>query len=491
MLYILTLLTIILLTLSSIIFNLWFLVFAALVPYFYFLNKDYSKKKTFFGGFIVGVFSCFGIIFPVLYAHPIIWVPICLTFGILFGLGGLAYRKFKQGNIVDIFIFAAIWTLAEWLAETIFQNFYYGALGYTAHNFIPLLSFASIGGIFLISFIIAAINGFIGWGWIHRRLDKKFLITISIFAAAILGIYWANYIYLNPKNPDGHFSSFSIIQIDEKSLPYGKIINGNFIIDEKIKNLIQKAVSSGSDYIVYPYSFVKEALIFQNSGIKSLNVAGTFEEVGKWLKSVIPPERTLIFWPDMMREQDKITDEVVFWKDGKILDYYQKRILAPLRDYTVATGVSVNPYDYVPAEKDEVIRINNDIFGNLSCSEINQSFLARRDSDKTNITLFIGYSDIFEDYFYRKINLASSQIRAAENNLPLIRSDIYGPSAFIDKQGKIISNLGENKNDILIGKIFVESSHRRTLYSRFGDAPLIILLAIFLGIIGFRKRNKN
>ncbi|MGY6550079.1 MAG: apolipoprotein N-acyltransferase [Roseinatronobacter sp.] len=75
-------------------------------------------------------------------------------------------------------------------------------------------------------------------------------------------------------------------------------------------------------------------------------------------------------------------------------------------------------------------------------------------------------------------HLAQARLRAVEQGLPVLRAANTGVSAVIDARGGIIAELGLNETGFLDATL--PGALPPTLYSRFGDAPLWLFLALTL-----------
>jgi len=359
------------------------------------------------------------------------------------------------------------------------------------------MSFASIGGIYAVSFLVVLSNSFIGYFKING-FDKKFgkvlLLTLSILTI----IFTTNKIYLNFDSEKGREVSFASIQTTKNHLEYGEKKDGVLSLNVETENYIDKAVDTKSEYIIYPDNLV-QYITTDNSLSENKYVSATFDDVSAQLSKIIPQNTNFVYWADSIRksEGDNIFDEFVFYKNGTTTGYYQKRNLHPFYDlssnYFRNTGVINVPYEYSVSKENKIVYIGNNVrFGNLSCSELNYSFLARQESLKgANIILSLGNSSIFEQGVLGTLNVVLAQYRAIETNLPFIRSDMWGPTVLINKNGTINSEFKNGITGILSGKLFIEDFPQKTLYSYWGDYFLITLLFLFIFcVVLYKYKNK-
>lgn len=76
-------------------------------------------------------------------------------------------------------------------------------------------------------------------------------------------------------------------------------------------------------------------------------------------------------------------------------------------------------------------------------------------------------------------HLAQAQLRAVEQGLPVLRAANTGVSAFIDARGGIVGEIGLGVTGFLDGPL--PGALPPTIYARYGDWPIWLLLAMMLG----------
>ena len=519
----------ILLVLSFYPFDFWFLGFIALVPLFYFIN--FSNKlpfyKIFWAGFFVGaIFSAILSFFTLIQfywlpeTYLFIWlvrlsfIPVMIIGGIFAGVAVVLYRKFRLDSLVDIFIGAAVWVSIEWLIYNIFSGFHFGLLAYILHK-TPLISLASVGGVFFVSFLVVLVNVLIVsmllrvlyseayWEYPNKHFSyNPFLsiikiIFIFVVVFLITGvIYKINNFYLYNQKGIADFSSFAIIQIqDRKTEAFGEFRNDEFLF-KRLEKLIKSANKLNPNFIIYPFSPFngllsekKEAPIFDREAI-----VGNFENFGKWVIKNISSNSIFITWNNVFRDNQPY-NEYNFWQGEKQIAYYQKRALFPFMDYTPdfakKIGLYSTPFDALAGTTDRRISFGNLKISNLLCSEINKSTLARKDSRWANIFLAIGSEAMFSDSIVGNFHIIVSQFVAAENNRPVVRVDRLGPSAIINNKGNVLTKLDYGEEGVLFEKIKYEINPKRTVYSYIGDWGFVGAIWIFLIIVLILKLNSK
>lgn len=196
---------------------LWFLGFVALVPLIFVLRNTKNLKQSVFHGFTFGSLY-FGVVLSFIFsAHPLDWLGVENKTVSLIGitaswllavfvlstgpvLWSLLFHKTRNFRFV-IFFAPSLWVLTEFFQATFFSLFFYGDggligphwtfgfLGYTLAESSFLLSLASIGGVFMLSFVNVLIN-FITFDFITDG-NFRYLQAASVIAVVILsGIFY-------------------------------------------------------------------------------------------------------------------------------------------------------------------------------------------------------------------------------------------------------------------------------------------------------------
>jgi apolipoprotein N-acyltransferase len=85
-------------------------------------------------------------------------------------------------------------------------------------------------------------------------------------------------------------------------------------------------------------------------------------------------------------------------------------------------------------------------------------------------------------------HLAQARLRAVEQGLPVVRAANTGISAVIDPLGRIVARLGLGVEGVLDSTL--PAAIAPTVYARFGDVPVAIIVAIALIFVVRRRVAK-
>lgn len=181
---------------------------------------------------------------------------------------------------------------------------------------------------------------------------------------------------------------------------------------------------------------------------------------------------------------------------GSILATYDKVHLVPFGEYMPARGIL--PFDkLVPSQGDSLpgparatLRIPGlPPFGALVCYEAAFPGAVTAAGDRPDWLLNVTNDAWFGKSAGPHQHFASARMRSIEEGLPLVRAANTGISAVIDPWGRIIGQLALGETGVLDANLPL--SIDPTLFARFGDKILIVLLLAALGLAFFLRRRTH
>ncbi len=510
--FVLPVVSAVLLLLSFYPFNLWFLNLVALAPFFYFINLPVSRRRLAYGGFLFGFVFSFSIsYFTVIQFH---WIPetylfknlVNLSFLLLSAIGGtvgcmvaLSYRFFSGKNLArNAFVFGAIFAISELFLNFIFGGYFPGMLPLTADTLWPIMKLASVGGVFFVSFLMYSINAFAGQLLLIRDADKikNFAKGLAVSLVLLSIIFAGNEAYLGfGKTGTAETIKVAILQNMDKGEGVFATTTDEIFKFNKLDELLKKASLQKPDLIIYPFSPVIGAIYF-TPPIAEFNkkvLAVSAGEFARWLNERVP-EGTIVMTWDVVYKNGEFLNQNDFWQNGRIVGSYRKRNLFPFADYTPKWAQKMSfyttPYDIVKGEENQNISLGNGLStGNLICSEISNQALASRDTQNSQIIISAGSEAMFSDAVASAFNLMHARYRAAENNVPVIRANRFGPSAIVDSGGGIVKKMKRGEDGVMVGEIKITDG-RRTLFNVFGNVIVLVLIVIILLTAFYLKKRE-
>lgn len=498
-------------------FDLWPLILVALIPLYLFVYQEKDIYRIFTGVLFFGLIFSGYLSYITLFsfnwipeAHlfssvvKLFAIPLVLFMSAATALGICLLKTEKEGlQPLERVLLFGIFSVIEWVIGHVFIGFNYGSLAYAA-NHIPALRFmASIGGAFLVSFMVVFGNTALAEAlqFIFRPKGRRIvsLIPLGIFSA-IIGASFA-YQHTYPIDPATQSSSISVAIIQDstrkESEAFGTVVHGSFqfpLLERRVKD----ALVLHPDIIIYPFSPWIGTLgdTLDNSDFTKDVIGMDVPIFRKWLTTHIPPETTLVTW-DTHFTEGAYWNEINFWRNGELVDSYRKRKLFPFMDYTpqwaAKLGMYSTPYDGTAGTSTSPVSVGKAIIGNLICSEVSRPDSARENGKTADVLFAIGSEAMFTNSAPNEFNLMNSQLRAVESRRMVIRANKFGPSALIDAYGNIVKKIPYNQSGILFVEVPVQTEYGTTFYSIVTEYPFLILLVgyvAFLWFLGFLWSRK-
>ncbi|MGB9892212.1 apolipoprotein N-acyltransferase [Thermodesulfovibrio yellowstonii] len=482
-------------------FDLYFLAWFCLLPFFFFLYKTTDYKTIFKGGLIFGFLYFLGNVYWIY--HSLYYygsVPLILSYFIVALLAlylalypaffALIYKNLFKNMLPTSFYAPFIWVSLEVLRNYLFTGFPWAIIGYTQYKFLIIAQLADITGIYGISYLVILFNCFIFDLLIFKKNKIRYpllsyiptvISIILVFLVFLLTIGYGIKRFYEPIN--GKIFRVAVIQ---GSIPQNEKWDFNKIneILNIYKNLTHQAKTYNPQLVVWPETAVP--FIFEKNKYFSSELVNFVKEQNIYL----------LFGSIMERQQDKYTNSAVLIDPNGIMAYYYDKIhLVPFGEYVPLRKIlffidklTVGIGDYQAGNGYNIATTPFGNFATLICYESIfpgqvRKFYQKGGSFIVNITNDGWFGTTSGPYQH----FSMAVFRAIENRKPLIRAANSGISGFIDSKGRIIS-----KTKLFERVYLVEDIHENdkvSFYTRYGDifayVCIIFSLIFIIGNIKF------
>lgn len=452
---------------------------------------------------------------PYLYIYFILFFCAAL-FGAQWGLVGIGIKPENLKRFFPLLALAGLWTILEWSRLFLLSGLPFNAVGLTLTASLYSLQFASLGGMYGLSFWVILTNllflrawvfqkgwGFAGviavlpfvFGWIHFELhkgqfeeDKKLNVVLVQSALPI-----------------------------EENLTFKSAEEARqFVLDEwrQVLSTLKKQMGHVIDLIVFPEYLVPY---------------GTF-------LPVYPASEIEALFHEIFGTKIQIKDEVLTNAHvaQAIADFFQAHVMIGLEESTYRAGKKVkgesysSAFHFVPLHTEKPLRYDKRVLLPMGeyipfewCRTLAASYgiggsftpgkCAKVFEGPVPFGASICYEEIFGDLMRENrlqggellVNLTNdgwypnsrlpkqhfdhARLRTVENGFPLIRACNTGITGGIDSLGRIVGVLEEEGADSI--RLEIPTYHYRTLYTQYGDFPVIVFSV--LALLGFFKRTKT
>jgi apolipoprotein N-acyltransferase len=425
--------------------------------------------------------------------YPALWFVLWVRFA-----GSDAERMTSAGNIRHVLLGASAWVLTEWLRGIVFSGFGWNELGVSQGNLLLLAQIADLGGVPLVSWVVA--YGGLTLTLTARRFEleirgtekwkPRWDFTAGVFVLGITMVYGARSV-LHPTEKAVQTLSYAAIQPAVPQDPW-RPAGITRVAEELTKGSeIALAQNGPVDLLVWPESLAgtgwREELEFQKA-VQKVRKKGA---------------RSLLTGSLDIRGADTFNSAVLFTGDmGRAPQVYDKSHLVIMGEYVPLAGIFPWLRKLVPPGGDltagEVVGVmdlaeSKVRIAPLICFEDSVARVVRRAAQKLPHLLVNLTNDAwFGRSAGAKQHLENARFRAIETRLPLLRATNDGVTALISPRGVIQSEVWDPETQsyrlpgFIHGEIELVDS-RASVYTKWGDWPVWVSMGFLLaGLIRFR-----
>ena len=478
------------------------LAWIALVPLLW-LIREHPPRRAFLYGWISGMGFYFCTVYWVvhtigLYSNipPLAAVgPLLLMCTILASYtgafaAGLCFYRQRNGSIV--LLGPVLWVALEWIRSFFFIGFPWASLGYSQHNFLNLIQFAEVTGVYGISALIIFVNLVVFTVWQKHGTGCGRL----LFAAVLLVFSLSSW---------GAWR-----RVELRTLPLAHhlrigLIQGNIEQDKKwspdfqeatiarYEHLTREVVTRGVDLVVWPETAVP---FFFQSDIPYQ------ERLVKLVREI----KTPVLFGSVGWRAKGLTNVTLFNRayllstNAEVLGFYDKMQLVPFGEYVpfhnsvlffldklvegigdFAAGTTPTVFS-LPQGKFSVLICYEGIFPNLA-----RQFVAQGADFLVNITNDAWFGRSSAPYQH----LIMEAMRAVENRVPLVRAANTGFSAVIDWDGQVRAQTALYETAFLVEDLAWPQV--TSFYTTYGDlfAHMCALSAVVMLGYGYLQQRRD
>lgn len=472
----------------------------------------------------------------------LVFAVFCILCGLQWGAFSLFVIPKNVFSLHRVAALAGLWTLLEWSRFFFFSGYSWNPAGIALAENLYSLQFAAIGGIFALSFWVLFVNllGLRAWLFLPRKSSALLWLAAAampyLFGVGHLNLHLARMEQQNAVAQQEPFKSL-LVQTAfpaEEAIPFpDKKSFIAYVLDEWVQvfkivrphlgkqidliALPEYIVPLGTYPFLYPSHLIAENVkeIFGEPALEHLPpleepFARAYETLqGKvwfvnnayWVQTLanIFQSEVLVGLEDsddMGNGQRKHYSVALHFKPNATVESfspqrYAKRVLIPMAEYIPFSWLQVLAAQYgiessfTCGEEATVFQGKKVPFGASICYEETFGDLMR-ECRTCGAELIV---NLTSDVWYPNSNLPKqhfdhARLRTVENGIPLLRACNTGITSSIDSLGRIIATLGDGspESQWIAEGLYVETPryHYDTLYSRFGDLPIILLCFLTL-----------
>ena len=417
--------------------GIWYLAVIGLTLY---LQKLRSSSRPMLHSLAFGfILNAIVLYWSGKYVGPIPWLLLSALQSLFYLPVGWVYRRTHR----------LLWSALALLAmEEIRSRFPFGGFGWTRIAFSqvdsPALPIVALGGVIALSAFTLAVALLL----VHLR-GKNLAAILSLFIIA----------FLLPANPQGS-GEVNLIAIQGNTPEVGLGFNSRAkAVFDLHRDVTRRVFSDQYDAIIWPENAIDiDPRIFPEVQDDIAALTGDFSTpiiAGVVQRSTNGPQNA----------------SILFGEDGIRESVYIKRGLTPFGEYIPLRGLAelVSPLakkvnDFIPGSKRVTHEVAGVQLGPIICYEIILDDLVRDMAKNSQALIVQTNSATFAGTAESAQQLAITRIRAVEHSRAILSVSTVGISAFIDNNGRVLSQTGENTQESLAGSLVL--NNYRTLINR-------------------------
>ena len=462
------------------------LIFIALVPLLYAI-EDLSPISAFKWGYFWGLIYYLGLV------YYIAWVTIPGMIGTVTIMALLPASAFwiyirlldKNKSLAIVFI-PAYFLAWQWLLTMSEFNYPWTDFGYSLAYMLPLIQAADIGGVYLISLFVMAVNLLvyvsISPNFDYSQRGRSYLRLSAVILIAAFFIYGEVRLSHAERVPKAEGLTVALLQAnmtrDIKWSP--AYLEMNF---DRYFALSREVAPQNAQFIIWPETAIPAYLCQDPQN---------FARVRNLVDSLGIPLLTGVPYYDTRAPNDYIYFNSAILLKPRVPGYttYSKMHLVPMSEripyvdnLPFLRSLNLGWGDFTPGKQMTIFNLDGCHFGTLICFEsvfpgfarkfacLGAQFLVVITND-----MWFGRTSLFEQHAMMSV------FRAIENRIPVVRAANTGISLAVDKWGHILNRSDIFKEEYLVAKIYPEKS--QSAYNKIGDVvPQCGLIIALLSIV--------
>jgi apolipoprotein N-acyltransferase len=507
----LALLSSILLTLSFPNFDLWFLAWFALVPLFLAIEREKeSAVKSFVLGWIFGICFFFGTCWWLTFA-PITYggVPSVIAYALLFGVTlivGLFPTIFsaifslllKRFGTYAILATPFLWTATDFLRFNLTGN-NWNAIGYSQAFSLGTIQLASIGGIYLVGFLIVLLNSYLALkltilSRTAKPTRKDWIILIATFSFVVLLFNIPEFLH-SRETTKSIESSVVAIQpnVPMSGLKYGdweKLRQRHVELAENALSKEQRTKDKGQPTII----------IFPESPMNFLYESD--REFQTFISDFAVKNNAFVLFNSAqpnLKGTNFYNSAVMINPRGEKIGQYDKIHLVPFGEYVplpapIAAMVPTMVGNFEIGDEFDLLPFGEAKGGIMICFESHFASLSREFvRNGADVLIEMTNDGYLGDTPVLRQHLANAVFRAVETNRPVLRVTNVGITAYINERGEVLDAAKPYTEDTRVWTV-AKSDGSQTVYVRYGDwfawlCSIVSLVLLFWSLFLTQRRK--
>ena len=477
--------------------NLWPLAWFGLVPGLLLIHRAPSAREAAIRGWWLG---CGYFVAAMYWLAPEIGPAVLLVaivFGLLLGPFGMMIWTLLRPPVTVPRALAALavvpsyWLVTEWIRSWQALGGPWAVLGASQWQHPAVLALASVGGVWLVSFVLVAANVAILIMIVAGRLAARLVSAAALAAVIVAGpLAFA----LTPPAPVAGTTTIALVQQG--------VVNNPALQADASQRLTASISGHGS------LSGVRPDLIVWGESSVSFHLQADQVLLRQIEKLSATDNAQILVNQDSVYQGEKSKVAVLVGRNG-IDGTYTKTRLVPFGEYipfrsalSWLTSISkAAPVNMVPGDGAHPLRVTEPggrvlTIGPLICFESAFPDMARVDTDEGAQVIVYQTADVtFQGTWALAQHASLGALRAAETGRPVVQAALTGDSAAFDARGRLVAWMGASQHGVTDVRLTLPAATSRTVYDRLGDyvpwAAVGVVAVFALALLAARIRRRG
>ncbi len=382
------------------------------------------------------------------------------------------------------FLFCCVWVLIEWLISWIFTGLPWAIIGYALSKWLILIQFASIFGIFGLSFVTTYIGSSPYNFFCEQSNKEKNNFYERIIVSTILLISITVYGYIRLEDNPTQYTNISARLVQPSIAQTAKWEPEEFW--QNLDMHVKLSKHQGITHVGIP-----DLIIWSEA---ALTVPYYTKNVFEKILSIFLNDKQQILLTGGISDNNKIGDDLELYSSlvaidesaNKLFEYHKSHLVPfgeyiPLKNMLPIKKITHGLLDYTEGKRKSVTIEKFDLtIWPLICYEAIFPYEVRVSNKIVdliiNVTNDTWYGNSSGPYQHFEI----SRMRAVENGLPMLRVANNGITAFLDPVGRIL-NKTELNEVAIIDNFIPKKLPDETFFSKY--KLWILLLGVYFVLI--------
>jgi apolipoprotein N-acyltransferase len=403
-------------------------------------------------------------------------ILVAFVFGALWAIWG-AVARWLGSSVVAVVVLPSLWVVIEYSRSWPGLGGPWGLLGATQWSHPAILSLASVGGVWLVSFVLVAANTAVALA-IRPPQRGPWMRAGALLLGLLLLLAGPLTYAVRTSPPSERSFRVALVQTGVIHSPSARLDEG-----ERITKQIPSA-----DLIVWGESSVGNAVV------RRPDVAARLD--------ALAAKAPLLVNEDAKDETGRISKSAFLLHPDGTRQRYVKSRLVPFGEYIpfrsgfgwLSRISRAAGQDRVPGTGATVMATNGLTLGPLICFESAFPDLGRAVVNQgARVLVYQSSTSTFQDSWAPQQHASLAAVRAAETGRPTVQAALTGVSAAFDAHGRRLAWMDTDRRGYTVVTLDVPQAASRTPYDRFGDyvAYLSVLISVATALAAARSQARN